>query len=96
MEKKVRYKAFYQLELYVSGDSFVSHRAIESVEALCESELNGRYELDVIDLQKDPGKAVDKNIVVVPTLYRISPKPQRQIIGDLQNRERLMRGLEID
>lgn len=83
------------MELYVSGDSFVSQRAIESIEALCEQELKGRHELEIIDLKKDPGKAVDENIVVVPTLYRKVPEPTRQLIGDLQNRERLIRGLEI-
>lgn len=95
MKTKHSPQTFYHLELYVSGDTFVSQRAIESVRALCEEELNGRYDLGIIDLQEEPEKAVSENIVVVPTLYRRSPDPERQIIGDLQNRERLMRGLEI-
>ncbi len=95
MNKKLGAGPFYHLELYVSGDSFVSQRAVESVQALCEEELEDRYDLTIIDLQKEPEKAVSENIVVVPTLYRRSPEPGRQVIGDLQNRERLKRGLEI-
>lgn len=85
----------YVLELYVSGDTFVSQRAIESVKALCEDTLKGECKLTIVDLQKDPEKAVSENIVVVPTLIRKSPGPKRQIIGDLQNTERVIRGLEV-
>lgn len=85
----------YVLELFVSGDTFVSQRAIESIKALCEEVLRNQYHLKIIDLQKDPEKAVSENIVVVPTLIRRSPGPKRQIIGDLQNKERIIRGLEI-
>ena len=95
MAQKLKEAPFYRLEMYVSGDTFVSQRAIESVKALCEEELKDRYALDIVDLQKNPEKAVSDNIVVVPTLVRIEPTPKRKIIGDLQNRERLMRGLEI-
>lgn len=86
---------FYDLELYVSGDSFVSQRAIEAVKTMCEKELTGKYDLKIIDLLEDPESAVRENIVAIPTLYRKSPEPKRQIIGDLQNIERVMRGLEI-
>ncbi len=95
MNEPTSKKAIYSLELYVSGESFISNRAIESVTSLCNDVLQGRYELKIIDLQKDPEKAVTENIVVVPTLIRKSPEPKRQIIGDLQNPERVMRGLEI-
>lgn len=88
-------RTIYILELYVSGKTFVSERAIESVTSLCESELEGRYSLKIIDLYEDPERAIAENIIAVPTLYRKSPSPSRQIIGDLQNRERVMRGLEI-
>lgn len=95
MEKDKLKRTVYVLELYVSGNSFVSERAITAVRALCESELKGQYSLKVIDLYEDPERAIAENIIAVPTLYRKSPSPARQIIGDLQNRERVMRGLEI-
>ncbi|MFW6299079.1 MAG: circadian clock KaiB family protein [Bacillota bacterium] len=86
---------FYELELYVSGDSFVSERAIASVQDLCEKVLKDRYRLEIIDLQEEPMKAMSENIVAIPTLFRRSPKPERQIIGDLQNEQRVLMGLGI-
>ncbi|MFW5893200.1 MAG: circadian clock KaiB family protein [Bacillota bacterium] len=95
MNKADRKDLFYELELYVSGDSFISERAIASVRDLCERTLKGRYRLEIIDLLENPKKTLSENIVAIPTLIRLSPGPKRQIIGDLQNEQRVLMGLGI-
>jgi len=85
----------YILELYINGESFISNRAIKSVEKVCENELKNNFKLTIIDLTKDPKLALKENILAVPVLIRQLPLPKRQIIGDLQDYERILKGLDI-
>jgi circadian clock protein KaiB len=85
----------YLLRLYVSGMSPRSTAALASIKELCEEQLQGRYELEVIDIYQHPQLAVDEQIVAVPTLVRHLPEPLRRIIGDLSNHERLLMGLDL-
>jgi len=57
--------------------------------------LAGRYQIEVIDLLKDPRLAKDDQIVAVPTLMRKLPEPLRRIIGDLSDTERTLVGLQL-
>ena len=73
----------------------MSERAVETLKQLCDTHLKDAYTLDVIDIEKSPEKAEKENIIVIPTLIRKTPKPQRTIIGNLRNPERILKGLEI-
>jgi circadian clock protein KaiB len=85
----------YILELYVNGESFISNRAIKSIKTVCENELINKCKLTIIDLSINPELALEENILAVPVLIRQSPLPKRQIIGDLQDYERILKGLDI-
>lgn len=85
----------YILELYVNGESFISNRAIQSINKVCKNELQNNFELKIIDLAKNPEFVLKENILAVPVLIRKSPLPKRQIIGDLQDYERVLKGLDI-
>ena len=85
----------YALRLYVAGMSSLSVEAITNIKRICEEELAGRYELEVIDLYQRPSLAADEQIIAVPTLIRKLPLPLRHIIGDLSNEERVLVGLDI-
>ena len=85
----------YVLRLYVTGLTPRSTRAIENVRAICEEHLQGRYELEVIDIYQQPVLAKGEQIVAAPTLIRQLPAPLRRIIGDLSNRERVLVGLDL-
>lgn len=87
--------ARYLLRLYVSGTTARSGRAIANMRRICETHLNGQYELDVVDVYQHPAKAVADNIVAVPTLIKRLPEPLRRLIGDLSDRERVLAGLNI-
>jgi circadian clock protein KaiB len=84
----------YQLRLFVTGVTPRSLEAIENVRHLCEENLRGRYELEVIDLYKEPQAAGENQIVAAPTLIKLLPNPVRKFIGDITE-EKLLAGLEI-
>ncbi len=85
----------YVLRLYVAGKSPKSVNAITNIKKICEENLQGRYELDVIDLYQQPQLAQGEQIIALPTLIRKLPPPLRRIIGDMSNTERVLVGLDI-
>lgn len=85
----------YILILYVAGQSPKSLNAIENIKRICEEHLQGRYQLEVIDLYQQPQLAQGEQIIAVPTLLRRLPHPLRRIVGDLSNTERVLVGLDL-
>lgn len=85
----------YILRLYVAGPGTKSSRALDNVRKICEEHLTGRYELEVIDLYKNPVLAKGEQIVAVPTLIKALPEPLRKVIGDMSNVERVLIGLDL-
>lgn len=88
-------KGKYHLKLYVAGKTPKSVRAMENLKKICEEHLKGCYEIEIIDLMKNPQLAKGDEIIAVPTLVRQLPHPIRRIIGDLSNTERTLVGLQI-
>ena len=87
--------ASYVLRLYVSGSTARSARAIENLHQICEEYLAGRYNLEVVDIYQRPEAAIEFQIIAVPTLVKLLPSPLRRIVGDLSNRDRVLRGLDL-
>jgi circadian clock protein KaiB len=87
--------AQFVLRLYVTGLTARSIQSINAVKDLCEAELKGRYELEVIDVSKRPDVAKEENIIAAPTLVRKLPVPLRRLIGDLSDKERVLIGLDL-
>ena len=85
----------YVLRLYVTGMTPLSARAIANVKKTCEEHLQGRYELEVVDLYQQPQLAQGEQIIAVPTLIKKLPLPLRRIIGDMSKTERLLVGLDL-
>lgn len=85
----------YQLRLYITGQTAHSQRAIVNLETLCKEELEGQYELEVIDVLENPQLAEDEKILATPTLVRELPVPLRKIIGDLSDRANVLLGLDL-
>jgi circadian clock protein KaiB len=85
----------YILKLYIAGQSPKSANAIVNIKKICEEYLQGRYQLDVIDLYQQPQFAQGEQIIALPTLIRKLPLPLRRIIGDMSNTERVLVGLDI-
>ena len=85
----------YVLRLYVTGMTSRSTNAIENINRICEENLKGRYELEVIDIFQDPEYANKEEIIAVPTLIKKLPLPLRRFIGDMSNEERILVGLDL-
>ena len=85
----------YLLRLYVTGMTPRSTEAFATIKALCEERLQGRYELEVIDIYQHPQLAVDEQIIAVPTLVKMLPAPLRRLVGDLSNLDRVLLGLDL-
>jgi circadian clock protein KaiB len=85
----------YLLRLYVTGTTPASTRAIERVQSICKDHLEGRYDLEVIDIYQLPALAKDEQIIATPTLIRVLPKPLRRLIGDLSRVEALFFGMDL-
>ena len=88
--------AHYRLRLFVTGTTPRSARAIQNIRAICEERLPGRYDLEVIDIYQHPEHAKAEQIVVTPTLVKLTPFPVRKLIGDLSDTARVMVGLDIE
>ena len=85
----------WNLRLYVAGQSPKSVRAFENLKKICEEHLPGKYNIEIIDLLKNPQLAAGDQIVAIPTLVRHLPVPIKSIIGDLSNVERTLVGLDL-
>jgi circadian clock protein KaiB len=85
----------YLLRLYVSGMTTRSRRSIVNISAICKDNLQGQYDLEVIDIHQKPALARDEQIVATPTLMKLLPLPLRRIVGDLSDREGVLFGLDI-
>lgn len=86
---------FWELRLYIAGQTPKCVAARANLSRLCEAHLAGRYRVEVIDLLEDPQLARPDQILAIPTLVRKMPEPARKIIGDLSNTERVLIGLEL-
>jgi circadian clock protein KaiB len=86
---------FYQLRLYVAGQTRKSLQAIANLKQICEANLPGRYSIEVVDLIEHPHLARGDQILAIPTLVRKLPQPIRKIIGDLSHLERVLVGLDV-
>jgi circadian clock protein KaiB len=82
----------YGFRLYVTGATPSSTRAIANLKTLCERHLKGRYVLEVIDLYRDAGP---ERIQAVPTVVRWTPTPERRMVGDLSDSQRVLKELDL-
>jgi circadian clock protein KaiB len=85
----------WELRLYIAGNTPKSATALRNLKKYCEQHLKGVYNIEVIDLLKNPQLAEGDQILATPTLVKKVPEPVRKIIGDLSNEEKVLVGLDI-
>jgi circadian clock protein KaiB len=85
----------WELRLYTAGQTPKSLAAIKNLRKVCDEHLAGRYEIEIVDLLKNPRLAKDHQIIAIPTLVRKLPVPIRKIIGDLSDTDRTLVGLQL-
>ncbi len=93
--KKTSGGGHYSLRLYITGTTERSNEAVTNIRNLCEKYLEGRYELEVVDIYQQPGKAADAQIIAAPTLIKSLPMPIKRLIGNLSDPEKVIIGLDL-
>lgn len=87
--------AQYLLKLYVTGHTPRAEVAIDNLRRICEDDLGGRYDVEIIDVLEHPQLAEDEKVLATPTLIKSLPPPLRRVIGDLSDKEKVLLGLDV-
>ena len=85
----------YVLRLYIAGHTPRSARAVANIRKICETHLEGRHQLTIVDLSRHPTLAAGEQIIAVPTLIKSAPPPLRRFIGDMSHTEKILIGLDL-
>lgn len=88
-------KRQFRFQLFITGHTPRSTEAVANLRALCEEHLEGRYDLEVIDLYQEPARATGHQIIASPTLIKLLPRPLVRMVGNLADREQLRRKLNL-
>ncbi len=86
----------YTLRLYITGNTLASQHAVNNLGLLCNDELNGLCDVEIIDILENPQLAEEEKILATPTLVKRIPAPVRKVIGDLSHRNKVLLGLGLD
>jgi circadian clock protein KaiB len=92
---KNRKNEHYILRLYIAGNNLRSQIAVENVKKICEENLKGRYDLEIIDIYQDRSKNPVDLVLAAPTLIKKLPLPLRRVIGDMTVKEKVLVGLDL-
>ena len=87
--------SFYDLRLYIAGQTARSVAALANLQLICDEHLEGRYRIKVIDLLERPQLGRGDQILALPTLVRKLPEPIRKLVGDLSDTESALVGLDL-
>ena len=87
--------SMHVFQLFINGRSPHSIGAVDTLLSICRENLEGKYQLEIIDIQQDPDRAEEAGIIAIPTLIRVRPAPVNRIIGALNVRSRVLAGLGI-
>lgn len=88
-------KTQYKFRLYVAGDALNSAQARANLTALCRAHLAGRYQIDIVDVFKEPKRALADAIFMTPTLVKLAPLPERTIVGTLSQTQTVLQALGL-
>jgi circadian clock protein KaiB len=85
----------HKLRLYVAGATPRSLRAVQNVKRICEAQLGDRYDLEVVDVYKEPGRLAADQVIAIPTLIKFAPGAVKRLIGDLSQEDQVRKGLGL-
>lgn len=92
----MRKHEIFKFTLYIAGDGKNSMEAIANLNEICRIHLADRHQIEIVDVLKQPTRALEDGIYLTPTLYKIGPKPIRQIIGTLSDTQTVLQALGLE
>jgi circadian clock protein KaiB len=95
VQRKVKVEGKLVLKLYISGMSSKSMEAIENLKLLCDEHLEGCFELEIIDIFKNPKLASEQHIVFSPSLFKKLPLPKKTLVGTLSDTKKVLKALGV-
>ena len=92
MSRRVRFK----FRLFVAGGTQNSAQAAANLNAICRAHLPDRHDIEVVDVLREPKRALADGILMTPTLVRLAPSPVETIIGTLSQTQTVLRALGLE
>ena len=86
----------YKFLLYVAGDTQNSVLAVANLKAICHAHLPGRHEIEIVDVFKEPARALADHVYMTPLLIRLAPSPERRIVGTLSQTEKVLQAIGLE
>lgn len=86
----------FQFRLYVAGGTLNSSQALANLKVLCHAHLENRHRIEVVDVFRDPGRALADSVFMTPALVRVNPPPALRIVGTLTNTATVLGALGVD
>jgi circadian clock protein KaiB len=80
----------FKFQLFVAAGTLNSTQAAANLNSLCREYLAGRHEIEIVDVVRDPKRALAEDIRMTPTLIKVSPAPSRRIVGTLSQTQRVL------
>lgn len=88
--------ANFKFLLYVAGDTQNSALAVANLNSLCRSNLVDRYDIEIVDVFREPKRALADGIFMTPTLVKLTPVPVRKIVGTLNQMQTVLQSLGLE
>jgi circadian clock protein KaiB len=89
-------RVLFKLRLYVADGTPNSALAVANLAALCRLHLKGRHEVEIVDVFKEPKRALADGVFMTPTLVVLAPGPVRKVVGSLSQTETVLRALGLE
>ena len=96
MNPALRRRVIFRFRLYVAGDTENSARAVANLNAICHAYLPRRYEIEIVDVFREPKRALSDGIFMTPTLVKLAPSPILRIVGTLSQTEPVLQALGLE
>ena len=86
----------FRFRLYVAGDAHNSTQALANLKSMCTTYLPHRHHIEIVNVFREPDRALADGILMTPTLVKISPAPGQRIVGTLSQRQPLLSALGLE
>lgn len=85
----------YKFRLYVADDALNSAQARANLAALCQTHLAGRCQVEIVDVFKEPKRALADAIFMTPSLVKLTPLPECTLVGTLSQTQTVLQALGL-
>ena len=89
-------RVMFKFRLFVAGGTQNSAQAVANLNAICRAHLPDRHDIEVVDVLREPKRALADGILMTPTLVRLAPSPVERIIGTLSQTQTVLRALGLE